>query len=259
MISLLLLVAIQAGISAASAPVVQVTPVVIAKATTTPVVAPKKVVTASGKQIVKLPPILIQVPTSSMELDIPSGTLYSPEPVVGGASQPDQPAPQQPVLIAQPIQITLPPTMPEPTVSQPEPQAAPVSQARLEIFSPLAGKGLGREYVALRDGYNPQDPAEHYDESNYIVIGLVIYDDNGNIGTDRTVPVTVTATDGSQNKTMNGTGVMLGQANGSIPGGTFYYSYSYDFKSSGQHTITFQARGMSKAVTLSVKPSPYNQ
>ncbi len=89
------------------------------------------------------------------------------------------------------------------------------------------------------------------DESNYVYLGLVVYDDNGD--PIRNVVVTIVATDSSQNKVLNGTGNVtpIYNENGAKII-TPYYPFNYEFKTSGDHTITFTTLGMTKSVTLTV-------
>jgi hypothetical protein len=113
----------------------------------------------------------------------------------------------------------------------------PVSLARIEIVNPWPGKGLGRQYKAA-----PQIS----DESNYIEIGAVLYNADGIVNTS--APMTVSATDSSQNKNLNGTGNYSPRVEGG-----YYYPFTYEFKSPGEHTITFQANGITKAVKVNAE------
>lgn len=123
----------------------------------------------------------------------------------------------------------------------PEPQniplTAPAPAATLQIVSPLAGKGLGRQYVASPD---------IKDESNYIDIGLIVTNPDGSVNT--TATVNVTATDSSQNKEIVGTGTFWGN-----PHNVYYYPFEYQFKTPGDHTITFTVLGVTQSVTVTAK------
>lgn len=113
-------------------------------------------------------------------------------------------------------------------------QQTPVPTS-IEIFSPINGKGLGREYHAA---------PEPIDESNYIYIGAILRDQNGNL--IENVVMEITATDSSQNKTLNGTGTFSPKINGK------YYPFNYEFHTSGTHVITFSVGQVSKSITLEV-------
>ena len=138
---------------------------------------------------------------------------------------------------------------PEPIAeAKPKPKE---SQAAIEIISPIAGKGIGPrlDFDGNDMGYVASSTVEN--ESNYIVLGLIVYDYDGE--NTKTVVVTVTATDSSQNKTMNGTGNQKTMYYDGIAKVMWYYPFSYDFKFAGQHTITFSTGDMTKSVTLTVK------
>lgn len=80
------------------------------------------------------------------------------------------------------------------------------------------------------------------DGKNFIIIDAMLTDSNGN--NDNTSPMTVTATDESQNTVIDGTGSNIN--------GKYYYEYRYFFKTTGDHTITFAADGVTQSVTISV-------
>jgi len=106
-----------------------------------------------------------------------------------------------------------------------------IMEYTLEIISPLAGKGLGREYLS-RDKVK--------DEYNYLVIALIVWE-NGEAKRDSNVKVV--ATDSSQNKEINGTGdmaIIYKDGNKKVMPA---YFFDYEFKESGNHTITFFAEG----------------
>jgi hypothetical protein len=144
-----------------------------------------------------------------------------------------------PTPVPQPIiQPTMTETSPTPSTEPTAPVAeAPASQARIEIINYIPGKGLGREYKAA---------PEIVDESNYIEIGAVVYNADGSDAKDATV--TITATDESQNKVLNGTGD-INRASGNH----YYFAFHYEFKTAGDHTITFSANDITKSVTVNVK------
>ncbi len=161
-----------------------------------------------------------------------------------------------PQVIYVPVYVPQPTPAPTPQAPTPEPiveaKPKPVpSKASIAIISPIAGKGIGprMDFNGTDVGYVASSTVEN--ESNYIVLGLIVYDDAGE--NTRTAVVTVTATDASQNKTMNGTGNQKTMYYDGIAKVMWFYPFSYDFRFAGQHTITFSANGMTESVTLTVK------
>ena len=156
----------------------------------------------------------------------------------------------------QPIVFTPPATMVQNnqlTINTTETPAPPVIQApiiiqqnnhmeKLQIISPMSNKGLGREYVASESVQN---------EYNYIEIGLVVYDSAGE--PDRNTEVIVEVTDQTQNKTMSSTGTVGRIYENGVKKEVFYYPFTYEFKTAGEHTITFKANGMTESVTVTAK------
>jgi len=115
----------------------------------------------------------------------------------------------------------------------------------LEIFSPMKETGLGRKYKV-----SPTYP-EIENESNYIDIGLVIWDKKGQASKKNVV--TITATDEQDPIERNGTGtvgpIYINEIKKIVP----YYPYHYEFKTSGKHTITLSAEGQSVSVDIDVE------
>lgn len=112
---------------------------------------------------------------------------------------------------------------------------APASQARIEIVSPLSGKGLGRKYTS--------DP-NNTDDRNYIELGAVLYNDDGSVNQTADMTVGVTGPSGSSNKVINGTGNFAGYLK------VFYYPFHLDFTEAGDYTVTFTANGKTASVQL---------
>lgn len=106
----------------------------------------------------------------------------------------------------------------------------------LQVFSPILGKGLDREYVASEEVQN---------ESNYIELGLIITGQDGKERTDLTV--TVECTDASQNKTINGAGTY------SKLRSCKYYPFHYEFHVPGLHVVTFRVGDESAQVGMNVR------
>lgn len=148
------------------------------------------------------------------------------------ASQPVPSVPEPTQIINQPTQTIMTPT---PIAS------ASVSQAHIEIH-PIQRNGLSKEYKA-----NPE-PTE---KENFIVLGAVVYDANGNV--DRDAVVTITTSDATQNKVKNGTGDVVTIYPKDEKLQVLGYKFNYDFKTPGNHTITFSANGLSKEVTINAK------
>lgn len=117
----------------------------------------------------------------------------------------------------------------------------PISMKSITIISPIQIKGLGRTYLSRPN---------IKDEFNYIELGLIVRDDSGK-PIDNAI-VTVTATDNSQNRTINGTGDVTPIYENNVKMITPYYHFSYEFKYPGEHTITFSAEGLTQSVILSV-------
>ena len=124
----------------------------------------------------------------------------------------------------------------------------------LEIISPINGKGLNRKYVA-KPGIGEKGVS--YDESNEIILGLVVKNDAGDVVNN--VTVAVESTDTTQNATLNGTGNVGKIYVDGNEKQVYYYPYTYQFKTSGKHTITFSALGLTQSVELDVlEQSPEN-
>lgn len=129
-----------------------------------------------------------------------------------------------------------------------------ISMASLEIISPLDGKGLGKRFdsTGKEVGFRVCETyPEPQDETQYVYIGLIVRDDEGNPMNNTRVEVT--ATDEKQNKTMDSTGNVtpIYDNNGSKVVAP-YYPFRYIFTKSGNHTITFKSNGMETSVTLAV-------
>lgn len=167
-----------------------------------------------------------------------------------------------PPLAPSPTALPTPPIEPEPPAPTPTPAPQPQIQAKmntLTIFNPIATKGIGKRLdpvTGIEVGYRAS--AEVIDESNYVYIGAILRDaSNNNI---KTATVTVTATDASQNKTIVGTGTLgyiyVGETTATtdpVKTPVYYYPFTYNFKTAGQHTITFSADGADDAsVNLTV-------
>jgi len=132
-------------------------------------------------------------------------------------------------------------TPPMNTPSENIPEVSAVSQARIDIISPIPGKGLGRKY---------QHSEEVKDESNYIELGAVLYAADGSPVKDADMTITVNKEPSS---VMHGTGdqtpIYVNGEKRVVP----VYSLHYEFKSAGEYTFTFVANGLKSATTISVE------
>ena len=120
-----------------------------------------------------------------------------------------------------------------------------ISQAHIEIH-PIQRNGLNKEYIA-----NPDTTDNNNFNGHFIVLGAVVYDANGNV--DRDAVMTITTSDATQNKVKNGTGDVITIYPNDEKLQVLGYKFNYDFKTPGDHTITFSANGLSKDVTINAK------
>lgn len=111
---------------------------------------------------------------------------------------------------------------------------------QLEIINPIPNKGLGREYVASD---------EIVDESNYIVLGLVVKVD-GQEKSDQIVNVIV---NGAKYETIDGTGNITNVYIDGIKKTVPYYPFRYEFTKSGKVEIKFECNGEMTWTQLDVK------
>lgn len=123
------------------------------------------------------------------------------------------------------------------TEAQPEAEAAPASQARIEIISTNPKTPLDGNYFSYQSALASSNP------SNYIEIGAVLYNDEGeNI---RDAEMAITTSDPEQGKVKNGTSTFHQKK--------FVYGIRYDFKTAGEHTITFSANGITESIVITAK------
>lgn len=125
-------------------------------------------------------------------------------------------------------------------MTEPTAAAAPVSQAAVEIVSPIPGKGLGRQYTA--------SPIVT-DESNYIELGAIVLNDNGEPMSNADVTITVNS---ETPVVIHGTGDVYPRYVDGQKRVTPVYSFHYEFKTAGPYTFTFAANGMQQSVTVTV-------
>ena len=203
------------------------------------------------------PPEIIQVPNNQEVIQMSIEEENSPDASFQITVKPKAPTqtetqtPQStPAPTPQIIQVNIPPQIFQtPTYTPPQepitqtitPPAPKQIMNTLKIINPYAGKGLGRTYKAS---------PEIVDESNYIDIGLTVVNENGEYLSD--VVVSVEATDSTQNKTLNGTGNVTNIYPNGEKMTVHYYPFHYEFKTAGEHTITFKQGTLTESVTLTV-------
>lgn len=133
---------------------------------------------------------------------------------------------------------------PAPTTPVVQPTSQPIpteeimpkeTKVTLEVIDPIPGKGRGRSMLARQNVK---------DEANYIVIGLIVRDQDGNELSDKSV--SIESTDASQNKILNNTGNVRKIYINNVPKTVPYYEFSYDVKTSGKHTIKFTCEGVTQ-------------
>ena len=122
-----------------------------------------------------------------------------------------------------------------------------MAQPTLEIFSPMANKGLGRKYTAR---------TKVVDETNYIDLGLIIHDPEGK-KPKHNIKVNIQCTDETQDRELRGTGNIRKMYKEDIKEIVHYYPFHYEFRTAGQHIITFKVLGVTESVELDViEPEP---
>ena len=196
------------------------------------------------------PPEIIQVPIKQevIEISVPKEIPRTEQnTIVENTKIPENTQiPTEPLL--QIIQVYIPPQAPQiPTYTPPQEsiqQSEPITKQimnTLTIINPYPSKGLGRTYKAS---------PEIVDETNYIDIGLTVVNENGEYLKD--VTVQVTATDATQNKTLDGTGNVTSIYPNGEKKTVHYYPFHYEFKTAGEHIITFTQGNLTETITLEV-------
>lgn len=117
--------------------------------------------------------------------------------------------------------------------------ATPDSLGTIEIVYPVTRANLNIPHLAR---------ATPLDETNYVIIGAIYRNAEG--VNDRSATMTITTDDGTQDKTLVGTGIFDPTLD--YPNGAYYYGYQYDFTTVGNHVITFACNGVSQSITLTV-------
>jgi hypothetical protein len=178
-----------------------------------------------------------------------------PAPIINQIQTP----PPQVIIQTQYIPIqTAPPVVETKPVEEPvneEPKI--MSKKSIDLISKI-----GKNYIAYdwdKFDSTPLPRPEGFiepTESNYINLKFVVRNDDG--VSVRNAEAVISATDNSQNKTVNGTGNLgkIFKEDGSEES-VYYYPFQYKFRQGGDHNITFQANGMIKHVKIEgvVEPS----
>lgn len=109
----------------------------------------------------------------------------------------------------------------------------------LKTINPMRGKGFeeSKQYLARE---------QVKDELNYIDIGLLVLDENGDAVRD--VEVKITTPDKDQDKTLTSTGNVYTEYVNGRKKRSYYYPFHYEFKTPGDHVITFESQGKQAVV-----------
>ncbi len=187
--------------------------------------------TPTQKEIIVGAPIESVIPKPQIKATSTSETSPSPSPTLILISSPTPSPIPTPVFI-----ISQPAPTPEPTqTSMPQPIK---SVYTLEVVSPVPIKGLGREYLWR---------SQVKDEYNYIHIGLIVRLDGEPV---KDQEVEIEATDPSQSQTLNGTGDVYPVYVNGVKVVTPFYPFNYEFRSGGDHQITFSTHGIRTTVNF---------
>lgn len=155
---------------------------------------------------------------------------------------------------AQPSQTPVPSPAPVETIMPT--QTTMPSQKSLEIINHQAGQGLilrpSQKFVATGG-----DLIDSETERSYLNIGLIVRGDDGKSVKDEIV--SITTTDSEQNKELNGSGDITKIVNeDGIKEMVYYYPFHYEFRTTGDHAITFQADGITEVVNIKGVVEPSN-
>lgn len=150
-----------------------------------------------------------------------------------------------------PLPTTSPQPMPEPTPEPtPVPTPEPVSNARGEIvfMSPVRATYKANDYRINPDGTLAAGSSEPTDANN-VTLGFILYKDDG-VTPEQNATVTITAGT-STPSVLNGTGNFGTKLrNGQ---GAYYYPFYYEFRSAGNHKITFESGNVRESITLTAE------
>lgn len=169
---------------------------------------------------------------------------------IATTTQQESPKPTQEQQVVPIYIVTTPPAQTSPPKQEILPTSQPlITQTQkpmtfdpsITIKNPIPSKGIRTdvEYLAR---------ATPLDEKNEVFIGAIVTGSEGNVLND--VDVTVTATDGSQDKVINGTGNI--STFGDVNNPKYYYPFTYTFYFTGKHVITFTALGVSQSIEVTI-------
>ena len=132
-------------------------------------------------------------------------------------------------------------------INNPQPSTGsveiPDSSYTIEIVSPMRGTGLDRgpgyKFIA--------SPTSELLE-NYVEIGAVLRDSNGNVIKDEEMNILASDSEGNTiEKTLKGTSTFSRKV------GDFVYVFRYEFKTKGDHRISFASQGVTATITLTAE------
>ena len=125
---------------------------------------------------------------------------------------------------------------------------APASKARIDIISPIPGLELNRKYTT-----SPElDHDGKGNPMNAIAVGAVLYGEDGEPTRTAVAAITIKTPTTEKTISVQGTGAMVPiYPNGQkrvVP----VYIFHYEFKTAGEHVITFSSGGVSRSVAVQV-------
>ena len=125
---------------------------------------------------------------------------------------------------------------------------APASKARIDIISPIPGLELNRKYTT-----SPElDQDGKGNPMNAIAVGAVVYGEDGEPTRTAVVAITIKTPTTEKTISVQGTGAMVPiYPNGQKRVVPVYISH-YEFKTAGEHVITFSSGGVSRSVAVQV-------
>jgi len=142
--------------------------------------------------------------------------------------------------------------MPQPQIVEEVKKEIPKSLASIEVLNKNFGQysEFSQKYEMIAKP-GAGEKGVNYDDSNSIAIDFIVRDDEGKIRRD--IQVKVTATDESQNETINGTGGVKPIYIDGVKTQVSVYQFSYYLRTAGKHVITITtATGTTKTVELEV-------
>lgn len=122
------------------------------------------------------------------------------------------------------------------------------SMARIDIIDYMPKSGLNRPHST-----SPElDEGGKGNPMNALIIGAVVYDDNGEPTRSAVVSISVKSPTGEETSVVNGTGGVIPIYPDGYKRVVPFYGLQYEFKVAGEHVITFSANGVSQSVAVQV-------